>query len=92
MNVEPEIFKSLRNYFEEKPVLRAYIFGSHSRNEANENSDIDIYSKKIGLQFIQMKIDLERLLQKKVDLVSSGGLSPLVKPYIEKDKELIYER
>lgn len=97
MNVKPEILKNLRNYFEGKPVLRAYIFGSHSRNEANEDSDIDIlvdldYSKKIGLQFIQMKIDLEQLLQKKVDLVSSGGLSPRIKPYIESDKELIYER
>jgi predicted nucleotidyltransferase len=39
-----------------------------------------------------MKIDLEKLLQKKVDLVSSRGLSPRIKPYIESDKELIYER
>lgn len=97
MNVKPEILKNLRNYFEGKPVLRAYIFGLVSRNEGNEDSDIDIlvdldYSKKIGLQFIQMKIDLEKLLQKKVDLVSSGGLSPRIKPYIDSDKELIYER
>jgi uncharacterized protein len=97
MNVKPEILKNLRNYFEGKPVLRAYIFGSVSRNEGNEDSDIDIlvdldYSKKIGLQFIQMKIDLEQLLHKKVDLVSSEGLSPWIKSYIEKDKELVYER
>lgn len=97
MNEKPEILENLRNYFKGKPVLRAYIFGSVSRNEAKEDSDIDIlvdldYSKKIGLQFIQMKIDLERLLQKKVDLVSSRGLSPRIKSYVEKDKELIYEK
>jgi predicted nucleotidyltransferase len=38
-----------------------------------------------------MKIELEKLLRKPVDLVSSNGLSPLVKPFIEKNKLLIYE-
>ena len=36
MNVKPEILRNLKNYFEKKPVLRSYIFGSVSRNEANE--------------------------------------------------------
>jgi predicted nucleotidyltransferase len=39
-----------------------------------------------------MQIDLERLLQMKVDLVSSNSLSKYVRPYIEKDKNLIYAK
>ena len=86
-----------KNYFKTKPVLKAFIFGSNARNEANENSDIDLlveldYSEKIGLQFIQMKFDLEKLLNKSVDLVSSNGISKHIKSNIDKDKTLIYAR
>jgi hypothetical protein len=97
MNINPDTIKSINHYFETKPVLKAYIFGSTVTGEVTIESDIDIlvdldYSEKIGLQFVQMKIDLERLLQKEVDLVSSNGLSPYIKAQIEKEKLLIYER
>jgi predicted nucleotidyltransferase len=77
--------------------LRAYLFGSYVRGEADPESDIDIlvdldYSKKIGLQFIQMKIDLERLLHAKVDLVSSNGISKYIKPLVDNEKQLIYAK
>jgi len=89
--------KIIKEYFRNKPVLKAYIFGSYSRNNADELSDLDIlvdldYSQKIGLLFIQMKLDLEKLLGIKVDLVSSHGISHLIKPYIDKEKTIIYER
>jgi hypothetical protein len=32
------------------------------------------------------------LLHRKVDLVAEDGLSKYVKPYVDKDKILIYER
>jgi len=88
---------TIRKYFETKPVLRAYLFGSYARNDADSLSDIDIlvdfnYSQRIGLQFIQMKIDLEMLLNSKVDLVSSKGLSQYIKPIVENEKQLIYAR
>jgi len=35
---------------------------------------------------------LERILKKKVDLVSYEGLSKYIKPLVDKDKVLIYER
>lgn len=97
MKIDQKNIKSIRQYFKNKPVLKAYIFGSVVKNEQNEDSDIDIlvdldYSQKIGLLFVQMKLDLENLLNKKIDLVSSNGLSPFIKPQIEKDKKLIYER
>lgn len=97
MKIDQKNIKCIRQYFKNKPVLKAYIFGSVAKNEQNEDSDLDIlvdldYSQKIGLLFIQMKLDLENLLNKKIDLVSSNGLSPFIKPQIEKYKKLIYER
>jgi hypothetical protein len=86
----------IRDYFVDKPVLKAYLFGSYSRNEADENSDVDIlvdldYSRHIGLEFVQMKLDLEDKLKKPVDLVSSNGVSKRIQPYINQDKMLIYD-
>ncbi len=97
MKIENSQISIIANYFKTKPVLKAFLFGSNARNEANENSDIDLlveldYSEKIGLQFIQMKFDLEKLLNKSVDLVSSNGISKHIKSNIDKDKTLIYAR
>ena len=88
---------SLQNYFSTQPVLKAYLFGSYARNEALNTSDIDVlvdldYSQFVGLEFVQMQLDLQDLLAQKVDLVSSRGLSKYIKPIIEKEKILIYER
>ncbi len=97
MNLDEKKLKAICDYFITCPVLRAYLFGSYVRGEADNQSDIDIlvdldYSKKIGLQFIQMKIDLEKLLNSKVDLVSSNGLSKYIKPLVDSEKQLIYAK
>ncbi|MGH7885689.1 MAG: nucleotidyltransferase family protein, partial [Thermodesulfobacteriota bacterium] len=50
------------------------------------------HSKPVGLEFIDMKIDLQKILNRKVDLVTEKALSKYVKPFIDKEKILIYER
>jgi predicted nucleotidyltransferase len=87
----------LRNYFSGRPIKKAYLFGSYSRDEADENSDIDIlveldHTEPIGMKFFSFQHELEQILNKKVDLVSYEGLSKHVKPFVDKDKVLIYER
>ena len=64
---------------------------------ADKKSDIDIlvdldYSQKTGLKFIQMKLDLEKLLNNEVDLVYTNGLSKYIKPLVDVEKRLIYEK
>ena len=86
----------IRRYFSNKPVKRAYLFGSYARHEADQDSDVDLlveldYSRHIGLGFVQMKFDLEEQLHKQVDLVSSQAVSHHLLPFIAKDTQLISE-
>lgn len=97
MNLNAKNIESIKDYFKTSPVLKAYLFGSYVRGEAEDKSDIDIlvdldYSQKIGLKFIQMKLDLEDILHKKVDLVSSNGISKYIKPIVDLEKQLIYAK
>jgi predicted nucleotidyltransferase len=97
MTLDSAKIESIKNYFKTRPVLKAYLFGSYVRGVADNKSDIDIlvdldYSQKIGLQFIQMKLDLEKLLNNEVDLVSSNGMSKYIKPLVDAEKRLIYEK
>ena len=85
MNLDNSTLETIKEYFRTRPVLKAYLFGSYVRGQADNHSDIDIlvdldYSQRIGLGFIQMQIDLESMLQKKVDLVSSNSLSKYFSP------------
>jgi hypothetical protein len=89
MKLSNEEIKVIRDYFRDKPVARAFLFGSFSREDAAMSSDVDIlveldYTKHIGLGFLNMKFDLEDMLHKKIDLVSSNAVS--------NDKMMIYER
>lgn len=97
MKLSKDDIKLLQHYFSDKPVLRAYLFGSYARGVAADGSDVDIlveldYSKHIGLGFVSMKLELEDKLHKKIDLVSSNAVSAILLPFINKDKQLIYER
>ena len=79
-------------------VQRAFLFGSFARNQQKIESDIDILvelmpdSEVTLFQFTKMKLELEKLLHKKVDLQTSNSVSAYILPYIEKEKSLIYER
>ena len=91
------IIETLRQYFSTQPVLKAWLFGSFSRGEETQDSDVDIIvaldkSKPIGLKAFGMWSDLEELLGRKVDLVSDGTLLPFAKESAERDKILVYER
>lgn len=87
----------LSEYFKTKPVLKAWVFGSFSRGEENENSDVDIlvdldHSKKVGIEFFGMFEELCTLLGRPVDFVTTSSLAPFAHKEVNKDKVLVYER
>ena len=88
----PEILLILRkhkNRLKDKYHLKSIeIFGSVSRKENLEQSDIDIlidYDMPIGIEFIDLANELEEILKQKVDLVSKRGIKPKYYKEIERD-------
>ena len=97
MLMDEATLEQLREFFATRPVLKAYLFGSFARGEADEKSDVDImvdldHSKPIGLDYFGIIADLEDLLGRKVDMVTEEGLSKRVLPYVRQDLRLIYAR
>jgi len=92
-----ELTEKIVSCLKDKPVKRAFLFGSVSRNEDDSKSDVDIlveldYSQPIGLNFIRMKLELEDLLKRKVDLLTMKSVSKYLQPFIDSEKVLIYEK
>lgn len=91
------VTKSIQDYLKTQPVQKAWLFGSFSRNEERPDSDVDIIvsfvpGTKMGLKFFGMIIDLERILNRPVDLVVDGDLLPFAEESANHDRILIYER
>ena len=65
------------------------LFGSMARGEATSVSDIDLLvdfsAAPTFSDYMKLRIFLEDLLGKKVDLVTETGLRPGVRPFVEKD-------
>jgi predicted nucleotidyltransferase len=87
------------------PVLKPYInrlavFGSTVRGEADSKSDLDLLIKlkpsnkrpKLGLfKLMEIEETLTKKLGREIDLVMEESLSPYIRPYVEKEKVIIYE-
>jgi len=84
--------------FEAYPVRRGYVFGSYSRGEADENSDIDIFVEPSdGFKSYEVCGILSRAMKlsgKGVDCYSSLDFDEDSQTYrmILKDRVLIYGR
>ena len=81
MRTLQEIMAVLSNHkqrlFKDYPIKSMAIFGSFSRREQTDSSDLDIlveFSDKIGIRFIDLAEDLENIIGFKVDLVSKKGI------------------
>ena len=88
----------LQAELKKQPIIRAWLFGSYSRGEETEDSDVDILveydsNSRISLMTIsRIMVALSEAIGKKVDLVEEGHLLPFAQESVERDKILIYER
>lgn len=81
-------------------VKRVALFGSAARGEDSPGSDLDILvtlpppgeRPVIGLKWIDLAEELSVLLDRPVDLVTEDGLSPYIRPYVEKEMVVLYEQ
>lgn len=75
-------------------ILKAGIFGSYANENQQSDSDIDILisinSKISLLEFVKIKLELEDLLGKSVDLVEYDSIKPRLKDRILKEEVRVY--
>lgn len=78
--------KEIRQRFSVKALS---IFGSIARDEASDNSDVDVlvvFDQKANFDgFMELKFYLEDLLGAGVDLVTDKALRPQIRRTIEKE-------
>lgn len=96
--MDQRLLNIIQTYFATQPVLRVWLFGSYSRGEQTEDSDIDLLvdfdheHASIGLlEYVRMMNNLSELLNRKVDMVENGALLPFAAKTADHDKKLIYE-
>ena len=74
-------------------LLRLQV-GSVARDEEIETSDIDIIieaTKDMSLlTFSRLKLELENVLKKKVDLIERSAVKPRLKNYLLKDEVKVF--
>jgi len=85
-------------YLPKYPIEKAWLFGSYSRGEDTLKSDVDImvrFDKNVTVtlfDYAEIKLRLEDLLHKNIDLVQEGCLYDFAKESAENDKILVYEK
>jgi len=88
-DIRGKILPILRGY----DVVKAAIFGSFVRGEMKESSDIDLLvefrGEKSLLDLAGLKIELEKLLGRKVDVLTYDSLHPLLKEIILSEQKVI---
>ena len=70
-------------------VTSLSLFGSVARGEARHSSDLDVLVEFAGPagfdRYMELKLFLEDLLGRRVDLLTTRALRPELRPYIERD-------
>jgi predicted nucleotidyltransferase len=90
------IKKGVSKVAEKYDIERVYLFGSYSKGQANEDSDVDFYmiSNLYGLEYFEFIEELRETLNKKIEVLSNKTVheNSKIEEEISKTGILIYER
>jgi predicted nucleotidyltransferase len=74
-------------------VIRAPLFGSATRGEANKDSDLDLLvelpERSSLLDLAGLKLRLEAAVGRPMDVLTFSSVHPRLRPYIERDQVAI---
>ncbi|MDR1671761.1 MAG: nucleotidyltransferase family protein [Alistipes sp.] len=76
---------------DEYGIARMALFGSVARGDEKPDSDVDLlveFSRPVGIEFIDLGNLLEKILGRRVDIVSRGGIKE--KYFQEIKKDMVY--
>lgn len=85
-------------YLKNQPIKKAWLFGSYATGEARNDSDVDLLvsydaAARVGmLKHTEILLALEAILNKSVDLVPEDSLKDNIRPFINENRIVIYER
>jgi predicted nucleotidyltransferase len=94
-----QIIKTLSK---EMPYLKAFfgvkrigLFGSLAKGTQRDDSDVDLvveFEKPIGLKFIELSNHIEKVLGKKVDILTPAGINSIRVKTVAEDikKSIVY--
>jgi len=96
MNEQVDELKTfLKKILAKHDVKKAALFGSILRNDFAKDSDIDLLvefkGRKSLLDLIRLKLELQELLGRKVDVLTYNSLHPLLKDKILHEQEVIFQ-
>ncbi len=86
--------QQLKNLCAQEGIAYLALFGSYSRDEQTDSSDIDLlvsFKQPVGyFKLVRVQNDMKNLLNREVDLVTENALSKYIKPAVYKDLKVIY--
>jgi len=94
-----EALRLLREHAEHIRAIGAtslYLFGSTSRNDACENSDLDLFvdydraSKFSAIELLRIKHYLSDMLQIDADVTTRDGLHPVIRDEVVASAERVF--
>lgn len=91
-----EVIELVEDYFKNKEVEKAWLFGSFAREEQTTESDIDLLIqfdenyKATLIDLIRMKHQLEEITGHSVDIVESGSEYEYIRSNIHQDTISVY--
>jgi len=87
--------KTLVSFLIKHGAKKIGLFGSVARGEERSDSDIDVLVEFSGVkslfEMVGIELELADILEKKIDLVTEGALSPYIKDNVMKDLVVIYD-
>ena len=91
------MYNAIADYFKTQPVMKAWLFGSFARGEETPLSDVDLLVQydEGGISLLKhaaMICELEKILNRPVDIAEEGTLLPFAAESANREKKLIYER
>ena len=93
MSMVLQILKENKQFlFEKYPLKSLALFGSYSRGDYTNESDVDIlvdFDKPVGIEFLDLCYDIQALVKKEVDLVSRNAVKPNQYTFIQDDLKYV---
>ena len=75
-------------------MIYVWVFGSYAKNKQNKDSDIDIIVRTEdvaeGFKIVEVKFALEEVLEKEVDIVTTGSIKGSLLESEDLEEVLVY--